>query len=465
MTKTKRGYFAHSGTGLTALDMAAVKIAGGKTYWWNVGTGAGAWTEFSNPVVKAIGFVTKAGGVLVDADYLTRGRALDQVGEATPTRVNTTGPYDNAKTYQFGDVVSYEGGSYKYITVNDASGNLPTDALYWETLANGTIWRSGDGLPSSGLGVPGDYYIDDVSKTYYLKSDAVTWDAVGELVGPQGVAGDPGVDGQTTYTWIRYADNASGSGITNDPSGKAYIGFAYNKTSPVESGTAGDYTWSLVLGPQGNAGVQGQPGANGDPRYTWVKYSANSNGSGLTDTPQSDTRYIGIASNKTTASESNTQGDYTWSQWRGEGALADLDSVGEGQIDADAVNEIEKGSDTSDTYDFDDGANCFLASVQVVKETRGTWVQGKVRIKTTDGSTNLMSLKLLRNGTPSDTAGFAFGVVNVAPGYTTVGILVLDKDFVTSGSHVTYKLYALNTHGSFAFEWSSAVVTAQAIKK
>lgn len=78
--------------------------------------------------------------------------------------------------------------------------------------------------------------------------------------GPQGVPGTPGKDGVTYYTWIRYADNAQGGGISNNPTGKAYIGFAYNKTSAVESNTPSDYTWSEIKGEQG---VPGAPGADG----------------------------------------------------------------------------------------------------------------------------------------------------------------------------------------------------------
>ena len=41
--------------------------------------------------------------------------------------------------------------------------------------------------------------------------------------GPQGVAGAdgrPGKDGTSTYTWIKYADDANGNGLSNDPTGK-----------------------------------------------------------------------------------------------------------------------------------------------------------------------------------------------------------------------------------------------------
>lgn len=139
--------------------------------------------------------------------------------------------------------------------------------------------------------------------------------------GPQGVQGPRGADGQTTYTWIRYADNINGGGISNSPIGKTHIGFAYNKTTATESNVASDYTWALIKGEdgsQGPPGVQGPKGEDGETTYTWVKYSANSDGSGLTNLPQGNTKYIGIATNKTTPTESNNPSDYTWSKFVGE---------------------------------------------------------------------------------------------------------------------------------------------------
>lgn len=135
--------------------------------------------------------------------------------------------------------------------------------------------------------------------------------------GAQGVPGVPGADGQSYWTWIRYADNASGSGITNDPTGKLYIGFAYNKTTPTESDIPTDYKWSLIKGDKGNTGVQGPAGANGQTYWTWIKYSDNADGTGLYDIPTANTKYIGIAVNKNTATESTVKTDYTWSLFKG----------------------------------------------------------------------------------------------------------------------------------------------------
>ena len=123
-----------------------------------------------------------------------------------------------------------------------------------------------------------------------------------------GVPGAPGADGVTYYTWIKYADDARGNGISNNPDGKHYIGFAYNKVSPVESNNPGDYAWSLIRGEDGVDGVNG---------YTWIKYSDNPDGSGMYQQPRGTTRYIGIAVNKDTPDESDNPGDYTWSLFRG----------------------------------------------------------------------------------------------------------------------------------------------------
>lgn len=135
--------------------------------------------------------------------------------------------------------------------------------------------------------------------------------------GPQGVPGDPGADGITLYTWIRYAEDANGTGISNSPDGKSYIGLAYNKTTASESNNPSDYTWSKITGKDGVAGPAGE---NGKTLYTWIKYAdtmPSSSSSTIYDIPNENTKYIGIAVNKDTASESTDAMVYTWSLFRG----------------------------------------------------------------------------------------------------------------------------------------------------
>jgi len=139
----------------------------------------------------------------------------------------------------------------------------------------------------------------------------------------QGFQGNPGADGTdgadatTYYTWIKYADDAAGAGITDSPTGKAYLGIATNKTSPTESNNPADYTWQKSLGDDGGQGIPGDDGADGTTTYTWVKYATNATGTaGFSDNP-TGRDYIGLAFNKTTPTESNTPGDYTWSLYVG----------------------------------------------------------------------------------------------------------------------------------------------------
>ena len=125
--------------------------------------------------------------------------------------------------------------------------------------------------------------------------------------GPQGLPGTPGVDGETYYTWIKYADTPV-SGMSDDATGKIYMGIAVNKVTPNESTNYSDYTWSLTKGEQG---VPGQKGTDGKTTYTWVKY-ADTPKTGMSDNPTGKL-YIGLAFNKMTQTESTNYGDYAWS--------------------------------------------------------------------------------------------------------------------------------------------------------
>jgi phage minor structural protein len=118
-----------------------------------------------------------------------------------------------------------------------------------------------------------------------------------------------GADGQSLYTWIKYADDANGTNMSDSPTNKKFMGIAYNKTSATKSNVANDYTWSLYQGPQG---LQGPSGTDGVTTYTWVKFADDDQGNGMSDLSDGK-RYIGLAFNKTTSTESTVKTDYQWS--------------------------------------------------------------------------------------------------------------------------------------------------------
>ena len=82
------------------------------------------------------------------------------------------------------------------------------------------------------------------------------------IQGEQGPQGPKGEDGTTYYTWIKYADTPT-SGMSENPTGKTYIGIAYNKSTLVESTNYSDYSWSLIKGDKGETGSQGPQGEQG----------------------------------------------------------------------------------------------------------------------------------------------------------------------------------------------------------
>ena len=144
-----------------------------------------------------------------------------------PKGTYTTGPNKPL------DLVRYEGASYLAKTTTSA---LPTVTSDWDLIAS-------DGAAGS-AGPAG-------------------------ATGPQGPAGTNGVDGATLYTWIKYADDASGAGLSDSPTAKTYIGIAVNKTTATESTIAGDYAWSLLGG--GNSGGGLLPTAIKTSSYTAAK--------------------------------------------------------------------------------------------------------------------------------------------------------------------------------------------------
>lgn len=230
-----------------------------------------------------------------------------------------TGYSDGTSMTSYG--VSYQGtnGQDGQDGAAGADGvGIEDSDVTWQKSSSGTTPPTGTWLQSPPDLEPGDYlwtrtvwtYTDGSSTTAYSVSKA------GDT-GPQGIQGPPGEDGEPRYTWIKYADSASGAGMSDDPDGKSYMGIAYNKQSPTESLTASDYAWSLIKGADGQQGIQGPPGEDGKPTYTWIKYADDDQGTGMTDNPEGKD-YIGIAYNKGTPTESPTASDYAWSLIKGE---------------------------------------------------------------------------------------------------------------------------------------------------
>ena len=150
------------------------------------------------------------------------------------------------------------------------------------------------------------------------------WSKVAGDQGIEGTNGIDGVDGVTYYTWVKYGDDANGANITDSPVGKKFIGFAYNKTEIHESTDPKQYKWSKV---EGDQGIAGEAGADGTTYWTWIKYSDHADGSNLYDQPNEHTKYIGIAPNQITQTESNDKTKYKWSLFKGSDGVSGTDGA------------------------------------------------------------------------------------------------------------------------------------------
>ncbi|WP_342615075.1 hypothetical protein [Peribacillus frigoritolerans] len=214
-------------------------------------------------------------------------------------------------------------------------GKTPYLHIAYATSSNGsTGFSTTDSVGKTFIGTYTDFVsADSTDPTKYtwvlIKGETGATGPTGPTgpQGSQGIQGPKGADGVQLYTWLKYSDTPT-SGMSDLPTGKKYMGIAYNKTTATESSNYADYSWSLIegptgptgsagpQGPQGNQGIQGPIGADGKPTYTWIKYGTSAAGAGLSDSPTGKT-YIGIAYNKTTQTESTNAADYEWSLIQG----------------------------------------------------------------------------------------------------------------------------------------------------
>ncbi|MCG9624647.1 phage tail protein [Vibrio mediterranei] len=108
-----------------------------------------------------------------------------------------------------------------------------------------------------------DWHFPDQTGDRYMRSRRVTNGFAGAWGSVTDLKGEAGQNATERYTWIKYADNASGAGMSDSADGKKYIGIAYNKTSATESTNASLYKWSLIQG------------TDGDTIYTEFQFSSD----------------------------------------------------------------------------------------------------------------------------------------------------------------------------------------------
>ena len=148
-----------------------------------------------------------------------------------------------------------------------------------------------------------------------------TW---AKFKGDQGVQGEKGEDGKSSYTWMRYATRPDGSDMSDSPdyvklldsagnpildstgaqiytvTQTTYLGLATNKDTPTESDNPADYVWSRFRGvdgydgKDGAQGIQGPKGEDGKTQYTHLAYANSADGKTDFSVDNPNREYIGM---------------------------------------------------------------------------------------------------------------------------------------------------------------------------
>ena len=140
-----------------------------------------------------------------------------------------------------------------------AAARLAADGVTTYTWVKYGNTAAGGGFSDSPVGMT--YIGLAYNKATLVESDNPADYAWSLIKGGDGAKGEAGADGKTTYTWIKYADNADGTGLYDSPGDSTlYLGLAVNKLSAVPSTNKADYAWSKFRGGQGVAGPSGQRG-------------------------------------------------------------------------------------------------------------------------------------------------------------------------------------------------------------
>ena len=310
----------------------------------------------------------------------------------------------------------------------------------------------------------------------------------------------------TFTTTIIYADDASGANASTTKGTKNYIAF-YN-TLWVDGDDVSNITFDKITGSDGtsvnilgsvdseselpatgnspgdgylingvlfvwngtgweNVGnIQGPQGEQGVSLYTWVKYADDENGAAMVDN-SSEKAYIGMAFNKTTATESTNPADYAWTKIKGEDGLP-----GEGVTNGENGKKTASGTlffqqgTQSPPSDPSSSSAVFLFVNGVFTGLPSGWGLSTPEMAAGTASNKYWTVSWSAIETAADsnegavtfgpvTRSFAFNQVVTFDSLETSGSTVINGDNITTGiiKDTTY----LNTSGDGFSDFGMAV--------
>ena len=147
----------------------------------------------------------------------------------------------------------------------------------------------------------------DYTEADSTKPSAYTWMKV---QGTDGIPGENGENGQTSYLHIKYSDDGGKTFTSNGGEDQgAYIG-QYVDFTKADSTKVTDYKWSRI------EGIDGKDGTPGVSNYFHVRYSHIANPQTAADMTEVPDDYIGTYVDEV-KEDSNNPKKYTWTRFRG----------------------------------------------------------------------------------------------------------------------------------------------------
>lgn len=166
-------------------------------------------------------------------------------------------------------------------------------------------------------------------------------------------------------------------------------------------------------GQQGPQGVQGPKGEDGKTYYTWIKY-ADTPTSGISDSP-TNKKYIGIASNKSTATESTNYSDYSWSLIKGD--KGDTGSTGATGATGNGISSIEYYYAKTSTQTPPSASSITSTTMPTLDKTNKYLWQKEVITFTTTTEKQITVLLLAVYGDTGEKGDTGKGVKKIVPQY------------------------------------------------
>lgn len=122
--------------------------------------------------------------------------------------------------------------------------------------------------------------------------------------------------GNSSYLWVRYAQDSDGTGMTTNPMNAVYIGTTITNT-PSPPTTASSYQWAHFKGEDGI----GIPGEDGRTSYLHIRYSDDGGQTFTANNGESEGAWMGTYTDFTEADSSDVT-KYTWAKVKGEDATS-----------------------------------------------------------------------------------------------------------------------------------------------